>query len=744
MSRIHLNDIQRALLGAIADVIDECGTASLAMAAERIGQNPDGLRGASQALLNHGLIGRIKPTITLLGAGWNALGRMPRSRLSGAQAEPEAAALPAEPPSLTDRIRELVSRLPRPATTHAIAEQLDAYEPSVGATLSKLARKGEIARYTSDGPTLYGPIERTEPSGAVDPPGVSSAGTDPAGDAGPGVVEPPPVADDQAPEGSACGNDDASRPMEAGGVGGALEGAPVEGLGGGAGAAADASASEGDPRRLRHPARRRLPAVDAAITQLELATVERLQTAIFAGGLRSVLGRVPEPHPMQLHVYVATGLEHAHRARLVGYALRAAGHKITYDWTTHGSVQGEGFQRLAEVAQAERDGVAVADLVIAILPGGRGTHVEIGMALGYGIPVALLIEDGCYDAECAFYSLPEIDRRGWTTLVELTDAAVGAAAVVAAGLEEGHVEGPDPFFDAPLPDGVPQAPMTSLASQVDTPVEATLRLELKQHVDALDEIRMTLANAGIAPTITDRGITTNLSTPAMVEVAVSVLSEARAGRRAAMLALQRIATAAGLPDGVELKARDVEELVEHITKRLAADPHSGTTVRTVLEAVSEASGFLLDWHADDAALVTQLPRLVDHLRALASKAAIVAHAERHGDSAQELVATLPALIELLLEYDVEVTETAAPGGPLVHAVRRALSVSQDRGVALATTDGVVGELLARCHDYAELAGALRAAASRVPSLAAAANDLEARIVVVRGAAAIVQAEVANA
>jgi len=563
-TRIVLTSAQRALLTAVADVTDELGTASLAMAAERVKRRAPDVREDAAALLRLGLVDRLQPDVVMLGRGWTTLGRMPRPRLGPAAEatapnvpqlemvppDPEpTTALPEapEPGPRTAKAAMLAYALAatRPVSAREIASATGTPVPTAKVTLRSLAREGRLAHCIIDGAAHYG---------APTPPDASSVEPDPAGDAGPGVIAPPPAVDDQAREGSACGE---SCPASegSGDVDEAPPGDPVEELSGGGDAAAGALASR---------------------SEYEIAI--RLKTAIFAGGLGEVLGRPVEPHATKLHIYVATGLEHAHRAWLVGYALRAAGHAITYDWTTHGSVQGEGFARLAEVAQAERDGVAVADLVIAILPGGRGTHVEIGMALGYGIPVALLIQNGCYDAECAFYSLPEIDRRAWATLTELIDGAVGAAAMIAAELDEGHVESPDPFFDAPVP----------------------------------------------------------------------------------------------------------------------------------------------------------------------SKAAIVEHAERHGDSAQELVASLPAMVELLLEYDVTVDPTTAPGGPLVHAVRRALSVSQDRGIALATTDGVVGELHARCQDYAELAAELRGAATRIPSLAAAANDLEARIAVVRGAAAIVQAEVASA
>lgn len=86
----------------------------------------------------------------------------------------------------------------------------------------------------------------------------------------------------------------------------------------------------------------------------------------------------------------------------------AAGHVITYDWTLHGSVQGQGEARLRQVATNELNGVRDADLVVVLLPGGRGTHAELGMANVLGKPVILFSDsDDPFDvylgATCAFY-----------------------------------------------------------------------------------------------------------------------------------------------------------------------------------------------------------------------------------------------------------------------------------------------------------------------------------------------------
>lgn len=108
-------------------------------------------------------------------------------------------------------------------------------------------------------------------------------------------------------------------------------------------------------------------------------------------------------------IYIATTLTNAKAANQMRDALIADAWELTYDWTVHGSVQNDGADRIREVAINEAVGVMSADAVVAILPGGRGTHAEIGIAIGAKIPVVLfaakeaMLQNG---VTCAFYSHP--------------------------------------------------------------------------------------------------------------------------------------------------------------------------------------------------------------------------------------------------------------------------------------------------------------------------------------------------
>ena len=110
--------------------------------------------------------------------------------------------------------------------------------------------------------------------------------------------------------------------------------------------------------------------------------------------------------------YIASHLDNWRMVQAVGRALASRGHEITYDWTKHGSVCGTSKQRFREVAAAELEGVVAADVVIVLLPGGRGTHVEMGMAIALGKEVWLVSEwlepFGIDEETCAFYWAPGV------------------------------------------------------------------------------------------------------------------------------------------------------------------------------------------------------------------------------------------------------------------------------------------------------------------------------------------------
>jgi nucleoside 2-deoxyribosyltransferase len=93
---------------------------------------------------------------------------------------------------------------------------------------------------------------------------------------------------------------------------------------------------------------------------------------------------------MPKRFYLATRKDRSAQAEVVVQALKAHGWERTFAWTDQDDA---GCERYSDIALAELTGVREADVLIVLLPGGYGTHVEIGAALALGKPVILHAPD---------------------------------------------------------------------------------------------------------------------------------------------------------------------------------------------------------------------------------------------------------------------------------------------------------------------------------------------------------------
>lgn len=116
--------------------------------------------------------------------------------------------------------------------------------------------------------------------------------------------------------------------------------------------------------------------------------------------------------------YIATKLANHAQHNEVRDRLAELGISLTYDWTEHGSVKDTSESRIIEVAEAERAGVWMADIVIVLLPGGRGTHAELGMAVSQQRTTIIYappeVAKGAFSVSketCAFYWNLNVFRR---------------------------------------------------------------------------------------------------------------------------------------------------------------------------------------------------------------------------------------------------------------------------------------------------------------------------------------------
>ncbi len=112
--------------------------------------------------------------------------------------------------------------------------------------------------------------------------------------------------------------------------------------------------------------------------------------------------------------YIATSTARASHHNLVRDLLKEQGHELVYDWTAHGSVRETSVERLRAVATVELQSIANADFVLVLLPGGKGTHTELGFSLACKKAVLVHSEDPLAfeigPEACAFYHHPDVVR----------------------------------------------------------------------------------------------------------------------------------------------------------------------------------------------------------------------------------------------------------------------------------------------------------------------------------------------
>ncbi|MCC3279118.1 nucleoside 2-deoxyribosyltransferase [Arthrobacter sp. zg-Y40] len=123
--------------------------------------------------------------------------------------------------------------------------------------------------------------------------------------------------------------------------------------------------------------------------------------------------------------------------RYVAHALESSGYVNTYDWTRDASARDAGTVTLADlrsIGQRERDAVIGADVVVILLPGGKGTHVELGIAIAQGKRTILHSPTEVMnnlDITSTFYHLPELEKSHGT-LDDLITMIIGQEVTVAA------------------------------------------------------------------------------------------------------------------------------------------------------------------------------------------------------------------------------------------------------------------------------------------------------------------------
>lgn len=120
--------------------------------------------------------------------------------------------------------------------------------------------------------------------------------------------------------------------------------------------------------------------------------------------------------------YVASSFKNIEAVRYVSKQLIHKGYIHTYDWTKNEKALT--LVDLREIGQKEKEAVLEADFLIVLLPAGKGSHIEFGIALGQAKRIFLYSPDDEVNNSATtstFYHLPEV-QKCVGTIEELIDA----------------------------------------------------------------------------------------------------------------------------------------------------------------------------------------------------------------------------------------------------------------------------------------------------------------------------------
>ncbi len=127
--------------------------------------------------------------------------------------------------------------------------------------------------------------------------------------------------------------------------------------------------------------------------------------------------------------YVASGVENAERVSEFSKTLKEFGWTNTYDWTKHILPTQYDETEMQEIAKNEMLGVKSADVVFVLLPGGKGTHTELGIAIALKKPTIIWSETPSTREQCPFYHCSNVtnvvcDFESFKNVIELLISVV--------------------------------------------------------------------------------------------------------------------------------------------------------------------------------------------------------------------------------------------------------------------------------------------------------------------------------
>ena len=110
--------------------------------------------------------------------------------------------------------------------------------------------------------------------------------------------------------------------------------------------------------------------------------------------------------------YIGSGFKNCELVNYYSKVLQENGWEQTYNWTKNIS-NTPTVEDLIKYSKLEQNAIIDADVIIILLPAGRGTHIELGMALALNKKIFLCSaseDEFSIENTVNFYQLPQIKR----------------------------------------------------------------------------------------------------------------------------------------------------------------------------------------------------------------------------------------------------------------------------------------------------------------------------------------------
>ena len=110
--------------------------------------------------------------------------------------------------------------------------------------------------------------------------------------------------------------------------------------------------------------------------------------------------------------YVGSGMKNCGLVNYYAKTLKENGWSQTYNWVENVNTD-VSIEDMTEYAKLESKGIVDSDVVIVLLPAGRGTHIELGMALALNKKIFLCSaakDEFSIENTVNFYQLPQCQK----------------------------------------------------------------------------------------------------------------------------------------------------------------------------------------------------------------------------------------------------------------------------------------------------------------------------------------------